>query len=405
MMLRKLTVAALLLVWLPFAAADERSQTRQKIEQVSKDIAELQNLLKKTEGEKTALERELQNTEKGIGDLLNKIRELEQKLKQGQEQSSRLQQQDSQLRADIIRQQEQIARQARATYQAGQPDPLRLLLNQQNTSHSHHNMAYYSYMHQARLQQISQLKASQAELASVQQKLEQQQQQLVAQKKNLQQQQQELEGLKQQRQQRIAQIARQQQSSQQRLKARQQDKQQLDKVLATIEETLARQAAELERRRLAQQQAASHDAGGIQVSSQFSHPGGNFSKAKGKLPWPISGSMISQFGTARGDERSTWDGVLIQAAEGTPIKAIHPGRVVFSDWLRGAGLLVIIDHGNGYLSLYGHNQSIISNSGESVKAGQVIATVGNSGGYADSALYFAIRKQGKALDPGQWCRT
>lgn len=403
-MLRILS-AALLLVWLPFAAADERSQTQQKLEQVSRDIAELQSLLKKTEGEKTALERELQNTEQGIGDLLNKIRKLEQQLQQNLNQSRELKQQDSKLRSQIQQQQQSLAQQARATYQAGQPDPLRLFLNQQNTSHHQHNLTYYKYMHQARMDQIASLNANLTQLDQVQQQLQQQQTELDTQKKNLQQQQQQLAKLKQQRQQRIDQIKQQQKTSQQRLAARQKDQQQLDQLLSSIEATLARQAAE--RERLAKQQAAQAQTSkaGIAVSSQFSHPGGNFEKAKGKLPWPISGTMISQFGAARGDERSTWDGVLIQAAEGTQIKAIHPGRVVFSDWLRGAGLLVIIDHGNGYLSLYGHNQSIISNSGDSVKAGQVIATVGNSGGYNNSALYFAIRQQGKAVDPSLWCRT
>lgn len=402
-MLRKLALLVLLL-WLPLAGADERSQTQQKLEQVSKDIQELKSLIKKTEGEKTSLERELQNTEQGINQLLNKIRKLEQQLQQNQQQSRQLKQQKSGLARQISQQQASLAQQARATYQAGQPDPLRLLLNQQNTSHSHHNLAYYKYMHQARLAQINSLQQNIGQLASLQQQLDDNQQQLAGQKKNLQQQQQQLGQLKQQRQQRIAKISQQQQSSRQRLQRREKDQQQLARLLATIEETLARQAAE--RQRLAAQQAArASSSGAILVSDNFSHPGGNFDKAKGKLPWPVSGSMVSQFGTARGDERSTWDGVLIQAAEGTEIKAIHPGRVVFSDWLRGAGLLVIIDHGNGYLSLYGHNQSIISNSGESVKAGQVIATVGNSGGYADSALYFAIRKQGKAVDPSQWCRT
>lgn len=401
-MLRKLSIL-LVLVWLPLVNADERSQAKQKLEQVSKDILDLKNLLKQTESEKTTLERELENTEKSIGDLLNKIRQLEQQIRQNQQQSEQQTQQEKDLQSKVKQQQDSLARQARATYQAGQPDPLRLLLNQQNTSHSHHNLVYYRYMHQARLQQIEQLNLDLQQLREVQHSLLTSQQQLQAQKKNLQQQQNQLGELKQQRQQRISQINQQQKTNQQRLQSREKDKQQLNQLLAGIEAELARQAAE--RKRQAEQQAARPAAPGIEVSSQFRHPGGNFEKARGRLPWPVSGKMISQFGTARGDERSTWDGVLIQANEGTEVKAIHAGQIVFADWLRGAGLLVIIDHGNGYLSLYGHNQSIISNSGESVKAGQVIATVGNSGGYANSALYFAIRKQGKAVDPSQWCRT
>jgi len=96
---------------------------------------------------------------------------------------------------------------------------------------------------------------------------------------------------------------------------------------------------------------------------------------------------------------------LIGASAGSQVHAVHGGRVVFADWLRGAGLLVILDHGNGYLSLYGHNQSLLKDAGDVVKAGEAIATVGNSGGQEAPALYFAIRQQGRAIDPAQWCRA
>ena len=111
-------------------------------------------------------------------------------------------------------------------------------------------------------------------------------------------------------------------------------------------------------------------------------------------------------GDARGsDARAKWDGVMISAAAGSQVHAVHGGRVVFADWLRGAGLLVILDHGNGYLSLYGHNQTLLKSAGDVVKAGESISTVGNSGGQDTPALYFAIRQQGRPSDPAQWCRS
>ncbi|HEY8331828.1 MAG TPA: peptidoglycan DD-metalloendopeptidase family protein, partial [Pseudomonas sp.] len=105
------------------------------------------------------------------------------------------------------------------------------------------------------------------------------------------------------------------------------------------------------------------------------------------------------------DGRLKWDGVLIGASAGTRVRAIHGGRVVFADWLRGAGLLLIVDHGNGYLSLYGHNQSLLKAAGDLVKAGEAISTVGSSGGQDTPALYFAIRQQGQPSDPLRWCRA
>ncbi|WP_231692530.1 murein hydrolase activator EnvC family protein [Thiopseudomonas alkaliphila] len=135
----------------------------------------------------------------------------------------------------------------------------------------------------------------------------------------------------------------------------------------------------------------------------FSVPkGAPFATRRGQLPWPVQGTVAARFGSPRNDTRSKWDGLLISAQAGTPVRAVHSGRVVFADWLRGAGLLVIVDHGDGYLSLYGHNQSLMSHVGDTVQAGQTLATVGNSGGHTTSALYFAIRQQGRATDPAQW---
>ena len=141
------------------------------------------------------------------------------------------------------------------------------------------------------------------------------------------------------------------------------------------------------------------------VSSDGAAFGGAFSAARGKLPWPVDGRLLARFGETRGDDtRAKWDGVMISASAGSQVHAVHGGRVVFADWLRGAGLLVILDHGNGYLSLYGHNQSLLKDAGQIVKAGEAIATVGTSGGQNTPALYFAIRQQGRPSDPAQWCR-
>src|SRR5690606_16322345 len=113
-----------------------------------------------------------------------------------------------------------------------------------------------------------------------------------------------------------------------------------------------------------------------------------------------------RFGAPRGEDgRTTWDGVLIGATTGQPVRAVHGGKVVFAEWLRGAGLLLILDHGGGYLSLYGHNQSLLTEAGDIVAAGDTIATVCSSGGQSVPALYFAIRQQGRPSDPAQWCRT
>ncbi|MDC3332982.1 peptidoglycan DD-metalloendopeptidase family protein, partial [bacterium] len=122
------------------------------------------------------------------------------------------------------------------------------------------------------------------------------------------------------------------------------------------------------------------------------------------MPWPTAGKLANSFGSKRNGTTLRWQGVNINARQGSDVKAIHYGRVVFADWFRGSGLLVIIDHGDGYMSLYGHNQSLLKSPGEWVIPGESIATVGNSGGQKSAGLYFEIRKNGKPTDPKRWCK-
>ena len=122
------------------------------------------------------------------------------------------------------------------------------------------------------------------------------------------------------------------------------------------------------------------------------------------MPWPAGNKLIKKFGNAKIDGKITWEGILISAKAGTSVEAIHHGRVVFSDYLRGHGLLVIVDHGDGYMSLYAHNQSLLKETGDWVSSGETISRVGNTGGQAQAGLYFEIRHQGKPTDPIKWCR-
>ena len=142
---------------------------------------------------------------------------------------------------------------------------------------------------------------------------------------------------------------------------------------------------------------------GLSVSSQgdLAHAS-DFMNLKGKLLWPVTGHLVNKFGSARSEV--TWDGVVIDADEGIDVKAVARGKVVFSEWFRGYGFMIIIDHSDGYFSLYGFNQNLIKQSGELVDAGDVIATVGQSGGQSKSGLYFGIRHKGVPIDPLEWCR-
>ncbi|NLY12209.1 MAG: murein hydrolase activator EnvC [Gammaproteobacteria bacterium] len=424
-MLRTFLFILLSCVFTAAVANDQRTQTKQEIAKAAQDIAELKKQLNKIQQEKSTAEQALKKTETEIGELEKQVQELSNQEKKTEQELKALDQQKKKLQSSRIEQQKLIAIQARAAYQSGRQEPLRLLLNQQQPEKFSRNLTYYQYIGQARQQQINTFNETLRQINNVSTQISEQQQQLAEQQASLLSKQESLKTLRKQRQQKVAVLSQQQRKENQSLKNRQADQAELTKVLQTIEATLARQAQEAReaerkrQQRLAEQQrqeaqqmlgsspvtTPSKQPHSPMVSTAVTHQGGSFASVRGKLPWPVNGRLIARFGSARGDTRSKWDGVLISSQPGTQVRAIHSGRVVFADWLRGAGLLVIVDHGDGYLSLYGHNQSLLSSPGDMVQTGQVISTVGNTGGQDQTALYFAIRQKGKPADPTQWCRT
>ncbi len=398
------------------AVADERAAARQQIEAARQDIAELQKLLKQIEQEKSGVQKQLQTTESEMGQLEKQVDSLQQEIDRSEAELERLNEEKTTLEGARLEQQRLIGLQAHAAYQNGRQEYLKLLLNQQNPEKFSRTLTYYDYLNKARLEQLDSFNETLRQLANVEADIEAQQNLLAEKRDGLLERRNQLAEVRKERQQTLAKLNSDLSTRERKLQARRQEQAQFERVLKTIEETLARQAREAEearqrellaeRQRQQQRQAGSAAPSGPMVSSAGSSFGGPFAQAKGKLPWPVDGRLVARYGTPRGgDARTKWDGVLIGASAGTQVRAVHGGRVVFADWLRGAGLLVILDHGNGYLSLYGHNQSLLRDAGEIVKAGDPIATVGTSGGQETAALYFAIRQQGRPSDPAQWCRT
>ncbi|MBP5952084.1 murein hydrolase activator EnvC family protein [Pseudomonas sp. P42] len=432
-MLRVLIALALTCLLQP-AFADERAQTQQQLDATRQDIAELKKLLSKVQEEKSGVQKELKGTETELGKLQKQVDALQKELQKSESELQRLDAEKKKLQSARTEQQRLIAIQARAAFQNGRQEYLKLLLNQQNPEKFARTLTYYDYLSQARLEQLKNFNETLRQLANVEKDIGLQQAQLLVQKSDLDTQRDELEKVRKERQQVLAKLNEDVKARDQKLAAREQDQADLSKVLKTIEETLARQAREAEEARkkalIAQQEAekkrlreaqahadAESDTSdaprkpvksspGALVSSSGETFGGAFAATRGKLPWPVDGRLLARFGESRGDDaRTKWDGVMISASAGSQVHAVHGGRVVFADWLRGAGLLVILDHGNGFLSLYGHNQTLLKSAGDVVKAGESISTVGNSGGQDTSALYFAIRQQGHPSDPAQWCRA
>ena len=426
-MLRVLILLAMTCLFGP-AFADERAQTQQQLDATRQDIAELKKKLGQLQEERSGVQKDLRGTETDIGTLEKQVEALQHELKKSEGELERLDTEKKKLQSARIEQQRLIAIQARSAYQNnGREEYLKLLLNQQNPEKFARTLTYYDYLSKARLAQLRSFNETLRQLANVEKDIALQQAQLLAQQGDIDARRQELEKVRAERQTVLAKLNDDMKDRDRKLAARQQEQAELGRVLKTIEETLARQAREAEEARqralLAEQEAEKQrqreaalatreespkkpkTSSGPLVSSDGAVYGGAFSAAQGKLPWPVNGRLLARFGETRGDDaRAKWDGVMISASAGSQVHAVHGGRVVFADWLRGAGLLVILDHGNGYLSLYGHNQTLLKSAGDIVKAGETISTVGDSGGQSSPALYFAIRQQGRPTDPTQWCR-
>ena len=409
---------ALALIFLSFllmpAGADEKSAAQKQLDAARADVSELKQLLDKLQLQKSDVQKDLKKTESEMGQLEKQVKGLQNDLKKSEEEIQRLDNEKKKLEGARLEQQRLIGIQARAAYQSGRQEYIKLLLNQQNPEKFSRTLTYYDYLSEARMEQLDAFNETLRQLANVELEIVNQQSLLLEQKGALDNRRGQLADVRKERQLALAKLNKEFSARDRKLKARHQEQANLAQVLKTIEATLARQAREAETARQQALLAAREEqtanttqplSSGPLVSAGASF-GGPFASARGKLPWPVNGRLVARYGTPRGDDaRTKWDGVLIGAAAGSQVHAVHGGRVVFADWLRGAGLLVILDHGNGYLSLYGHNQSLLRDAGDVVKAGDAISTVGNSGGQNASALYFAIRQQGRPIDPAQWCRA
>lgn len=360
------------------AQADDKREAEAELKQTEAEIDRLKKMLGNLKQEMSGLESELKESETEIGKLRNETRQIEQQIRDGETRLDDLTEQAERLHAALEAQQSQIARQVRAAYMAGSQDYLKVMLNQDDPARVARMMQYYRYVNAARLEEIEQYQQTIEQIHQASTAIVAEQSLLQHNREQLAERRRSLESERVRRGELLASLDKRSRTEGQRLKQREAERAELSKLIESLD----------------------------QAVTSIPTPAGNqpFTQAKGKLPLPTQGSIKARFGSQRGDDsRLKWDGLLIAAAEGAPVHAVHGGRVVFAEWLRGAGLLMILDHGNGYLSLYGHNQSLLQEVGTWVKPGETIATVGSSGGLGSPALYFSIRHQGRALDPLAWC--
>lgn len=380
---RRFLLCALIfpLIGVGMAAEDSNpAKAESDLKAVRSQIDKVRAEMERDAGKRDQLTRELEESEKTVGSARGALEKLRRERAVHTARRAELAAERRTEEAALARDREALAGQIRAASMIGRQEPLKLLLNQRDPGQTGRVLVYYQYFGRARASQIAAIDAHLDELAGLDAELAAEEQRLTM-----------LE--EQQR----GEVARLQSARERRGRA-----------LVSLETESKSRAKELER--LKEQQGGLEKLvrelrRALERIEKFPTDSKDaFARLRGKLAWPVAGRLVAWFGQTRAGGVK-WDGVLLAGTQGTPVRAVYHGRVVYADWLSGLGLLTIIDHGDGYLSLYGHNERLYKEVGERVTAGDTIATLGDSGGRPRPELYFEIRKAGKPVDPRPWFKS
>lgn len=355
--------------FLPTAAADQ-----QQLDGVKQEISRQQNQLGSKQKQVSTLQKSLRQQELNIAATAKQIHQADNQLTQLNHTITTLRQQQQRLQQQQLGQQELLKELLNTHYRQGKNSQLASLLSGEDSAKLDRMSVYAEHLSQARADALDELAATTTELQLKAHQLSQQQQQQQALLARLQAEKSKLETKQRQRQKTVRRIKSQIKSDNQYLAELKTNEQRLAKEIAK-----AKAAAEAARR-------ASVDG---------------LAKHKGKLPWPVKGTVLHHYGTPQQGELH-WKGMVIGKSIGSQVNAIHGGKVVFADWLRGYGLMLAIDHGKGDMSFYGYNQTLLKKVGDTVQPNEAIALVGDSGGQERPALYFEIRRKGTPINPKGW---
>jgi len=353
---------------------------QEKLEKLQKSISKIQQHLKGSKKQRSNVVTELKSLESDISKNTIKLNHLKTELSHVRQLKQKLESEVQSLNKQLQAHRAILSEQMRSAYSMGHQQNLKMLLNQQDPAEVGRAQTYFNYFNRARTRQIDEFMASierkkQAE-TELKQTLNTQNKLLKAQKDKTRQRQKQ----RAKRRKLLAELSDKIKNQESTLSSLENSRGRIENLLKSLGELLA----------------------DIPTSPSENEP---FKSQKGKLPWPVKGRFLGKFGQSKHTGDLKWNGVLIKARYGTPVQAISHGRVAFSDWLQGFGFITIIDHGDGYMSLYGNSESLFKQAGDWVSAGEVIASAGDSGGQPQSGVYFEIRSRGKPVNPSKWCSS
>jgi septal ring factor EnvC (AmiA/AmiB activator) len=354
------------------SAENNKKKTDKALSSVQQQISQQKKSIKQQNNKRSTLENQLKNDDIAIAKVAKAMITTHNHFKNTQQALKRLTQEKISLTHQKKQQEKVLAQQLRAAYSSGHHDYIKLLLNQEDPASVQRTVTYYKYLNDARIKEIDQFQIVLSDLLAVTTQHQEQAEKLQVLKQEQNKQKLAFQDNKLDRKKTIRALNKELLSSKQLLEKLVAEEENLVAAIKSIA-ALSRQSVELV---------------GIK-------------KLKQKLSWPVKGKVRHSFGS-RKQGYLKWKGILLAAPVGRQVKSIHYGTVLFSDWLKGYGLVTVIDHGAGYMSLYGHNQALLKSVGDRVETGEPIALVGQSGGQSQSGLYFEIRRDGQAINPKAW---
>jgi murein hydrolase activator len=362
---------------------DELKDIRDRIEALKKQLTE-------SEGSKAGAADALKDSERAVSETSRKLYQISGQRREVNTALSRLQSRIRVVQGNIADEQATLGRLLYQQYVGGQSDAIKLVLNGEDPNEIARQLHYLSYISRARARLLSSLRENLADIEKLTGETRRKSSELHALQSEETLQMRRLEKEKAERQVVYSKVSDDIDKNRKQLSTLKRDEERLSQLI----ERLAKEAARKNkkpRKRITNQALPDADTGS-----------GSFRLLKGRLRLPVIGELMNRFGGQRQDSGLSWKGLFISAKPGREVKAVAVGRVVYADWLRGFGNLLILDHGDGYMSLYGNNESLLKQVGEETRAGEPIAATGNSGGNPDSGLYFELRFQGKPFDPIPW---
>lgn len=369
----------------------EELQSGNDLSLVESNIDTVKHSIAQLSEQKNSMQSLLSEIDKNYGQRAAILKKLQVTIEQKRQSLDTIHRDMDVHRSEIVSLNNELANQVRLAYALGQKEKLKLLLNQQDSVKSGRMMVYFKFFNQNRLKKLQDLEAAVKDLDQLDKERQVETEVLQQDLERKQAEQTSLNDARKQRNELLTRIDSDFISNEQRLAQLQESESRLRGLMTSLSDTEKALSVNAE-----QDKELSTSLANVSKTNT------DFLSLKGKLPWPVVGKLSHKFGSARTEV--AWDGVLIDAKEGLEVQAVTRGKVVFAEWFRSFGLMIIIDHGQGYLTLYGYNQSLYKKTGDAVEAGDIIASVGQSGGRNKAGLYFGIRNKGVPIDPLEWCR-